>query len=125
MSKINIKSVLNNLTEDEKFNVEEAGIKIDNKIKYIDDFVTVIIELKDDKVFLERTAKEYYIKMEFDINNITNGTYEINALGSLDLRVETKKLDVESDRIFIKYTMYINDVKQDFEYEIIYKERDL
>ena len=125
MSKINIKSVLNNLTEEEKFNVEVAGIKIDNKIKYIDDFVTVVVELKDDKIFLERTSKEYYIKMEFDINNITNGIYEINTLGSFDLRVETKELNVKDDRIFIKYTMYINDVKQDFEYEIIYKERDL
>ena len=125
MSKINIKSILNNLTEKEIFNVETVGVLIDNKIKYIDNSVTVIIELKDNIVSLERITSEYHICMEFDKNNITNGKYEIKSLGNFDLRLETKELNINNNEIFIKYSMFINDVKQDFEYKIMYEVRDL
>ena len=123
MSKINIKGELNNLTEQEKFSIDTMGILLDNKIKYIDNSVTVILEMKDDEIFLERSTNEYHISMDFSKDNITNGIYEIKTLGNFDLRVETKEIDIENNKIFIKYSMYINDVKQDFEYKIEYEER--
>lgn len=123
MSKINVKSMLNNLTEKEIFNVETTGILIDNKIKYIDNSVTVIVELKEKTISLDRTASEYHIYMEFDKDNVTDGIYEIKNLGDFNLRVETEDININDNEIFIKYIMYINDVKQNFEYKIIYEER--
>lgn len=122
MSKINIKAILNNLTDNEVFNTDVKGIYADNKIKYIDNSVTTILELKDDQILLERVSNEYYVHMIFDKENTTNGIYKINNLGFFDIRIETRKLEVKDNNINIKYSMYIDNVKQDFEYKIIYEE---
>lgn len=122
MSKINVKSKLNNLTDDQIFDANTKGIFIDNKIKYIDNLVTVVLEIKDDKILLNRTNDDYSIYIEFMNDKKTTGKYEVNNLGTFNLKIETKKLEIKSNEINIIYSMCIEDVIKDFDYKIIYEE---
>ena len=90
MAKINVKTILHNITENEYFNNDSIGIKDKNKLKYIDDKVVVVVEIMNDKVSLKRNTEDYEIFMVFDLNTETLGKYIIRNLGEFKLNIITK-----------------------------------
>lgn len=123
MPKIILNASLKNMTEQELITTNVLAIKENNKIKYIDKDVTVIITIKDNIVELERKSKEYQIFMIFDLNNITDGIYDIYNIGKIKLNVKTTFLKVEHNKIEINYQMILEGIeKTDFVYKIEIKE---
>ena len=123
MAKINVKTILHNITENEYFNNDSIGIKDKNKLKYIDDKVVVVVEIMNDKVSLKRNTEDYEIFMVFDLNTETLGKYIIRNLGEFKLNIITNKLLIENDLIEIEYQMILDGKeKQEFSYKIEYKE---
>lgn len=123
MPKINIKTMLHNVTEEKFFSNEGIGILLDNKLKFIDDGITVIIEFKDGNISINRSSDEYDIYMPFELNRRTTGIYNINSLGALNLEVEASLIKIEDNKIELEYQMIIDNVEvQKFNYKIEYEE---
>jgi len=116
MSKINIKSILKNENEIHIF--EGKGIKNDNIITYNDNGVITKISLGE-TIFLERN-QEYYIKLGFNTNKITEGTYSTKE-GNFDVKVKTEYINKDKKSINIKYQLIINNsFIQNFEFYLQY-----
>lgn len=123
MPKINIRTMLHNETEEKFFNNEGVGILTNNKLKFIDQGVTVVLEFEDNKLFLNRRSEEYDIYMPFELNKRTTGIYNIKNLGALNLEVEATLIDISKNKIELAYHMIIdNSEVQKFTYVIEYEE---
>lgn len=86
------------------------GIYHDNQILYNDGNIKVTLLLNDNKIEMKRVTKEYKIKMFFDLNNETKGTYDILDLNlAMDLFITTKKLEIGKNNIALVYDLKIND----------------
>lgn len=119
MSKINIKVMLENKTEHKFFNNEIRGIVTDNKIKYMDNEVSVIIYLKDDQVIIERKSKDYFVSIPLLLNQNTRGIYDIKNLGLIDLMIYTNKMDISDTVLDIEYQLIIDkEVTNDFHFHL-------
>ena len=92
MSKISVKSMLNNKTENKFYSCETNAIIDNNKIKYLDDDVMVIIEINDDDIIINRKSKEYDITLPFKKDSTLIGAYNVKELGTLDLKVKTNNI---------------------------------
>ncbi|HPF83530.1 MAG TPA: DUF1934 family protein [Bacilli bacterium] len=123
MPKINIKSLLYNVTEDKYFHNEVIGEFKDNNILFNDNEVAVEIIFNDFGLLLKRKSEEYDILLPFDINRLTKGNYLINKLGNIELNVETKKLDIKDNVIEVEYRLVFDQNNiQEFNYKIEYEE---
>lgn len=122
VSKIKVKAILQNVTENKFFSSEVNGLFLDNKIKFIDNDIIVVLDLNNN-ISLYRKANDYNIFMSFILNEKTVGTYDIKGLGSLKLEVMTNKIVIKDNSIEIDYYMYIdNENGQRFNYKIEYEE---
>ena len=92
MAKIIVDSTLTNITEGKFFSCNARGIYKDNKIKYVDNDVTVVIDLIPESIIITRRSKEYEIVMPLINNSKSKGKYTIKNLGFLDVSIETKNL---------------------------------
>lgn len=122
MSKIKIKTILKT-SEDNIIN-ECKGVKINNKIKFIDNDINTIIEIEKDNIFLTRTTEEYEMKLQFKKFLTIAGFYDIKNIGMLDLKVNTEELIIEDNKIYIEYILYVNNENlnkstYELEYEVI------
>ena len=119
MSKIKVNALLHNKKDDKFFNSDVTGIKSNNTIKYIDNDVVVVVGINEDNISLKRRSDNYDIDMYFKENTLTEGKYNIKALGFFNLKVFTSKLIVEDKKIEIEYEMQIEDnSKELFSYKI-------
>ena len=119
MSKIKVNALLHNKKDDKFFNSDVTGIKSNNTIKYIDNDVVVVISLDKDNISLKRRSDEYYIDMHFKENTLTEGKYNIKALGFFNIKVFTSKLIIQDNKIEIEYEIQIEDnSKELFSYKI-------
>lgn len=119
MSKVKIKSHLHNITSKEMYSVDEIGIKIDNKIKYIDNEINVVICVNAEEVTIDRKCKEYHLTLHLSLDNMTKGTYEIYSLGTIDLDITTNKLIISENRVETNYILdFGNNEKNEFEFLI-------
>lgn len=119
MSKIKVNALLHNKKDDKFFNSDVTGIKSNNTIKYIDNDVVVVISLDKDNISLKRRSDEYDIDMHFKENTLTEGKYNIKALGFFNLKVFTSKLIIQDNKIEIEYEIQIEDnSKELFSYKI-------
>lgn len=117
MSKIFVRSMLNNKTDNKFFSSETNAILDNNKIKYSDNGVTTVIECKDNELIISRKSNEYDIVLPLIKGSTTLGEYHIKQLGSLNLKVQTKEINIDSNRINALYTMIIdNESKSEFEF---------
>ena len=105
MSKINIETSLkkNNI---EDINLKTQGILQDNKIKYKEDTVMNILDIKEETI--QRKSNEYNLIIDFK-NKIIKTEY-------LDIKIRIINKQIEQNRIKIKYEMI--DTKDIFEYKI-------
>lgn len=123
MGKINICSVLENVTENKFFCNETVGIINDNKIKYVDKLVTVVITIESDELTIVRRSKEYEIVLPLKENETLDGIYNIQSLGSLELNVHTIKLVIEDNLIEVEYEMIMDkENKTKFKFKLEYGE---
>lgn len=105
MSKIKIKTILTNKTENQVYQNELIGIKSDNKIKYQDGGVNSIITIYEDILNIERKSNDYLINLPIDLKNITQGIYDIYSLGKINLDIQTTKLEIGNNKIKINYVL--------------------
>ena len=105
MSKINIESSLkkNNI---ENISLKTQGILQDNKIKYKEDKVINILDIKEE--ILKRKSDNYHLIIDFK-NQIIKTEY-------LDIKIRIIKKEIKQNKIKIKYKMI--GAKDIFEYEI-------
>ena len=119
MSKIKVNALLHNKKDEKFFNSDVIGIKSNNTIKYIDNDVVVVVGINEDNISLKRRSDEYDIDMYFKENTLTEGKYNIKALGFFNLKVFTSKLIIEDKKIEIEYEMQIEDNNKElFSYKI-------
>ncbi|MEG0909308.1 MAG: DUF1934 family protein [Bacilli bacterium] len=125
MSKIKLCTELVNKTENEVFKTETNGIIESNKIKYNDNGITVVITLNTDKIIINRRSEEYDIILPLTLNEKQNGEYKVKQLGTLNLEVVTKKLEINEKKIEIEYSMILDKTsKTDFFYKIEYEKEN-
>ncbi len=108
MAKICLRTVLHNKTEEKFFNSEVNAILDKNRIKYLDKDVTVILELEENTLNIIRRSNEYDILLPLKKGKKTIGNYHINGLGTLDLEVETTKLEIGDTTLDVHYKMIID-----------------
>lgn len=85
------------------------GLYHDNRIIYNDGNIKVTLLLEHNKIEMKRETKEYEIKMLFDTNAETSGIYNIYDLNIImDLKVQTKKIEINNNNIVIMYSLKIN-----------------
>lgn len=119
MSKVKIKSILHNRTSQEVYNIDTIGIKIDNKIKYKDNEINVVICVNEDDIIIERKCKEYFLTLHLSQGNITKGTYNIYSLGIINLNITTIKLIINENKVETNYILdFGNKEKQEFEFSL-------
>lgn len=119
MSKVKIKSTLQNLTSNEVYSTDTIGIKIDDKIKFKDNEINVIICVNEESIMIERKCKEYHLTLHLSQNNMTKGTYNIYNLGIIDLDITTNKLIINENKIETNYILdFGNNEKIEFKFLI-------
>lgn len=108
MAKVKIKTILKNKTENEVVNGEFLGIKLDNKIKYIDNNVKTIISIISDGLIIDRIDSSYSLTLNLSKNKKTVLNYCVNDLSPLILDVETNKLSINEKEIEVEYNLIID-----------------
>ncbi len=107
--KIKVKGYLKNITENTKEIISTNAIKNKNKLTYIDNETSHIIEIKDKKIILIRENQEFIHKFIFDIDNITKSEYYIKEFNtSIDVSIKTTKISQTPNRISIDYEIIDN-----------------
>ncbi len=116
-------SCLINLKEDDKTVIDNkrvVGIKIDNKITFKDDNITVTIIVDNNKIIMKRISKDYELNFEFQERINTTGKYFLNNDNLwLPIEVFTDKILVSEKSIEVDY--YIDKINFDFKisFEVI------
>lgn len=119
MSRVKINCSLHNYTSKETYKVDTIGIKVDNKIKYQDNEINVLVCVNEDNVIIERKCKEYYLTLYLSHGNITKGTYNIYSLGIIDLSIITNKLIINENKVETNYILdFGNKEKREFEFSL-------
>ena len=123
MSKVKINSSLHNLSSKEVYSTDTIGIKIDNKIKYQDNEINVVICVNEEYVVIGRKCKDYNLTLHLSQNNVTKGTYEIYSLGIIDLKITTNKFVISENKMKMNYILdFGNNEKQEFEFILEWEE---
>lgn len=125
MKKIKIHSILSNSDNETTIVDEEVMLdEIDNVITYMEDDLKVSISIFETFVKIRRCNEDYDLNLEFDLNEDKICKYSVKSIGlDLDLLVRTKELEIEDNRVYIKYELF-NDQKSigEFEYKLIIRE---
>ncbi len=111
MAKKSLEIILKN---NEKTTVTNCiGIIADNKIKYNDNGILVVVDINNDKVCMTRENDEYQLKLEFIEKKESIGSYLLKQNNiMLDLKLNTNKIKITNNYINITYTF--NDEKIDY-----------
>lgn len=121
MSKVNIITKLENVNEKKFFSTDCMGLKIDNKIKFFDNNISITITINDNEIEIDRKCDEYEIVIVASLLETKKGIYKIKGLGNLDLDVKTKKLEINENGFEVNYLMILDsDNPQEFKYTLTY-----
>lgn len=124
MSKISIKSLLEDLIENEKNEVITKGNFNDGIIFYVDNNTEVFIDISvKNEVVIRRRCDEYELILNYNQKSATKGKYDITGVGTLDLEVNTENLEITDNKIIIKYNLGQNNQKYgEFKFCLEYEE---
>lgn len=90
------------------------GIKKDNLITYKDSSAFINILLSKDSVFIKRENEDFELKLTFKEKQKCPGVCFMKSLNlNLDVMVNTKKLQVNDNNLFIEYELYVKDELSD------------
>lgn len=112
MSKIIVKACIKQ-NEKKQEEIETKGILQDNRITYLKDKVITIIDINNEKI--KRITEE--INLIIDLKNEKIITDYIEC--KLDIKIRIIDKQIEQNRIKVKYK--IEDTKDIFEYEMIWR----
>ena len=112
MSKINIETILKQ-NKKKEINIKITGILQDDKIKYKENNIINILDIKNET--LKRKNKDYEIIIDFKNETIINN-YNNHKI---KLKIKEKIKKIEQNKINIEYI--IIDTNDIFEYEIIWR----
>ena len=107
MGKIKFKAKLNSDLE----NLDISGIAIynRNKITYKENEINVTILIFDNKIEMTRSCNEYKINLIFKKNKKTFSTYQVFGSNKIfELQTDTKKLNMDKNKIEITYILEEN-----------------
>lgn len=107
MSKIRVEMSLK--SKDNDLHIISEGIKSGNRINYQEENVKVTLTISNDKVEMERVAKEYRVKLVFSISKKELSTYKLIGHDEFLLDVDTKLLEISDNKIKIDYTLEENE----------------
>ena len=102
MSKVNIKTILENKSSKEIKEHDLVGIKTKNKITYIEDDINVSIDLVNKKITRKDINKE--VELEFKLNENTTCLYKMYN-NIYKLNIYTNKIEIKDNYIEIDYTI--------------------
>lgn len=116
--KINIKSILKNITENKQDINDSKAIKAKNKITYqIDDFKYTIKIISKTEVIMNRINKDLECTMFFESNKIKSSIYTFKQEEyTLEIDIKTTYLKITDNTIEIHYTVI--DSNTNYEYLI-------
>lgn len=120
MSKVNIEFKL--VSNEDNIIKKIDGILQNNRLSFYDDNIKTSLIIND-IITMKRETKDYIIELNFDKNNTTKGTYLLlNHNISLDLIIDTIKLEKKDDYLNIKYHLLVsNEDKGIYNLELKYK----
>lgn len=103
---------------EEDLNLEVQGIKNDNKFKYLENDMMVLITTLKNKIIMERHNSDYQVTLNFESCKKTISTYEfVGGNKKFYLETFTHKLLITNNKIYIKYNLEGNDFE--FTLEVI------
>ncbi len=122
MSKIKLKASIKRSDEKNISIYETIALKTNNKINYLDDLTNNVIVINDDVITLNRKNKEYEINLEFTLNKETFGSYLLkNYNKEIDIKIITKKIIKEDNKLLIEYIQDIYSDKVEISYLLEYE----
>lgn len=121
MVKIKINSSLK--TDEDNVLGEFLGTFDNNIIVYQENNINVTLLIKDNKIKMSRIADDYDIELDFALDQIAKGIYDIKKHKiKMDLEVKTNILEINNNKIFIEYELKLNDENMGiFSFEIKYE----
>ena len=116
--KINLKSTLKNITENEQSIDKTIAKKEKNKITYqINDENYIIKKISLNKLILVRSNNAIECIMLFEKNKKTTSQYHLKEDAyTIEIEIKTTKLEISDHQIIIKYTVI--DSNTNYEYKI-------
>lgn len=121
--KIKLKSIINNIDNNEKNVYNLEGKKNANKVSYYDGEYLNEITISLNTITLLRKSNEVEYILIFDKNKKTQTKYNINKHNIfINIEVITQDIEIKENKIKIKYTQIIDSMKQDFEYVLAWEE---
>ena len=116
--KINLKSTLKNITENEQSIDKTIAKKEKNKITYqINDENYIIKKISLNKLILVRSNNAIECIMLFEKNKNTTSQYHLKEDAyTIEIEIKTTKLEISDHQIIIKYTVI--DSNTNYEYKI-------
>lgn len=123
MSKVKIKSCLENQTEQVQHKTETVGIQTENKIIYQDHEVQMILTIIGTEIHMRRVQKETILDCHFNPSLTTHGIYDIKSVNMIiPVKMNTKKLQIEKGKIVLEYEMTLaEEPPKKFYYELAYE----
>lgn len=116
MAKIKVDYILTH--KDEIIRQTAQGIKNNNSIVFKDQEVMFNLTILDDKVLLTRKNDEYVLELELSKDK-SKGTYLIDKIGNIELKLILKELIIEDDKIKIEYILNDELFVLELNYEVI------
>jgi len=125
MEKVKIYSVISN-SNNETTTIEAIADYDSNDctLKYMEENLSVTIEIFEKRIRMERKNEEYDLNLDFSLNEKVRCKYQVNSIGlNLEIDVYTKILEIEENRIYVNYELF-NDNKSigTFEYKLLLME---
>lgn len=105
------------LASEDKIDIVVDAIKTDNKIKYKDNNISVVITILEDEIHMKRKSDDYTISLIFKLGDTISNYQVFGGSKTFDLETHTKKLIIDDDKILIDYNLGGNDFS--FELEVI------
>ena len=116
--KIKVKGYLKNITDNEKFEFEEKGIRNKNKIVYSCNNIKHTIKINDSDIILVREGNDFINTFVFNVNNgccnyfLKENNYEV------DIEVNTLNMDINDENIYIKYLVVDSNIEYEYKIEM-------
>lgn len=86
------------------------GIRTDNKIIFKENDINVTIMFGDNRISMNRSTKDYTIRMEFVNNSSSSGSYYLNDYKkSINLNIETLSFINNDNNVYLDYNLFMAD----------------
>ena len=122
MARINLNTELNNVEEKEVTKCHTKGIKVENKISFLDNDIHVTILTSNNTIELKRENSSYALTLSFNSSLTTTGIYDIKCNGiKFYIKIKTNKLVIKENKISVAYELKIDNYFKPYTWDIEYE----